>query len=229
MKRAETAWYILLLLLTASCKSKDKPAVDSNNIFLDYQVHATEGDDNLTVLLQFREENKEGDGLKMGPEGTVILDGERLIADSVKLGGYFYETHKPIDSFAGKHNVVLSFDHQPGSSEQFEFEPLKLLTPFPDTVQRGEIELFFEGLKVGDEVRILLTDTSFINDGVNKLEEVYKNNELIIDAANFKQISNGPVQLELIREYEKSIKKNGREKGRLLMTYTIRREFWLKD
>jgi len=61
-----------ILLSQVSCTNADKKK-DSNiagdNLFFDYQVTAEEGNDNLTVLLQYRVGDEEGDGITIGEPG----------------------------------------------------------------------------------------------------------------------------------------------------------------
>ena len=91
-----------------------------------------------------------------------------------------------------------------------------------------ELVFEFNGLENEDFVRVVLTDTSFENDGINRLDTVL-NNQIIISKAELNNLTNGPIQLEFIREYERPILKRKEESGRLAITYKLKREFILAD
>jgi len=157
-----------------------------------------------------------------------MLDGEGLPADSTKITGTFYELHKPIAEFSGKHSIVFTDLNKKEYKEDFSFEPVVLVTPVADTAQRNDLVFEFEGLEAKDYIRVLMTDTSFVNNGINRVDAVI-NGRLVITKADLESLANGPVQLEFIREYEKPVKKDTKEGGRLLITYSLKREFVLMD
>src|SRR3982751_3699325 len=108
MNRCSILFLGIIVLLLASCRSKDKKAhMDTENTWFDYQISGEEGDDNLTVKLQFKNGWEEGDAFSVDEPGKVVFDGQQLIADSAKMIGAFYEVNRPIDSFGGKHNIVF--------------------------------------------------------------------------------------------------------------------------
>jgi len=220
-----------ILLVLTGCKNADKKGdqpVSPDNIYFDYQVTGAEGDDNLTIKLQYREEDEEGDGLAFGEPGKVEVDGQRILADSSRMSGYFYELQKPGADFAGPHFILFTSSTGKEYREEFNFQPITLLTPIGDTVRRDELVLEFEGLGPDDQIRLLLTDTSFINDGINRMEKIL-DGRLVISREDLETIGTGPVQLELIREYERGVKNRTDAGGRLQITYSLKREFFLKD
>lgn len=225
--------YLLLtgLLFIYSCKSKDKKAdadLIVTNIYFDYKITAEEGYDNLTVLLKFRDDNKAGDAFTM-PEGMrVLLDDEELVADSSAMNGTFYELNKPIQEFKGKHKIVLSGMGSEDYVEEFIFAPMELLTTFPETVPREDIQLEFAGLESSERIRLLMTDTVFFNDGINRIETV-RNNQLVISKEDLNKLASGPVLLEFIREFERPVEMGEQIKGRLRINYTLRRTINLMD
>ena len=121
------------LLVLAGCSNEggqdpaeisrlDEVAMDE--IFLDYRIHAEEGDDNLNVLLQFREEDETGRTLVVGEAGKVKLDEETLTVDSADRAGAFYEIQKPIAGFSGEHVITLEGPGGVSLREKFRFEPM---------------------------------------------------------------------------------------------------------
>ncbi|OSZ80619.1 hypothetical protein CAP36_05035 [Chitinophagaceae bacterium IBVUCB2] len=217
--------------LLAGCSGKDKSAstsFDPENIFFDYKISGRETDDNLTVLLQFRDGGEEGDAISVAEWGKVTLDGEILAGDSTKRTGFFYEAHKPAANFSGKHIITLAGGDNEEYKEDFTFERVELITPIPDTLTRDELVLEFQGLEPEDYLRVLILDTSIVNDGINRVDTL-KNGRLIITKEDFENLDSGPIQLLFFRELEKPTKTSTNRGGRWLITYSLGREFFLKD
>jgi hypothetical protein len=133
-----------------------------------------------------------------------------------------------MNEFAGKHAILLTGSNEKEHRAEFDFPPVKLLTVLADSISRNELVFEFEGLEQSDQIRVLMTDTSFINNGINRVDSV-RNGRLVISVDELDELANGPVQLEFIREYEKPLKMEKGEGGRLLVTYSLKREFFLKD
>ena len=219
---------VSIINLLACNNQKDKNDINPESIYFDYQITGEEGNDNLTIMLRYRDGDKEGDAISIGDPGRVELDGETLIADSSKLTGTFYELHKPIDAFAGKHSIVFTGTDKKKYKEEFNFQPIVLLTTLTDTIQRGDLVFEFEGLEPEDYLRVVLTDTSFDNKEINRLDTVI-NGKLTISQSDLENLASGPLHLEFIREYKRRVKNGTKEGGRLLITYGLKREFFLKD
>jgi hypothetical protein len=223
MRRILLAAIAALCIISCNTK-KDKEAEAAYKLYFDYRVVAEEGNDNLVATAQFRSED--GDALPLNPEATITLDGQPLQADSSKYTGYTYETYRAIDSFAGNH--IFTYTNSEGEKTEagFQFAAPQLVTALPDTIVRDSLELQFTGLPEKASVRIILIDTSFANEGLNQVERV-ENGRLVIPTSSFETVDNGPVQLELVLEAVKRLG-NGTE-GKVLIMYTLRREFFLRD
>ncbi|MBC7874289.1 MAG: hypothetical protein H7Y01_09855 [Ferruginibacter sp.] len=222
----------LINLLACNIKKEDKKA-DPDSIYFDYKVTAEEGDDNLTILLQYRDGGEQGDAMSIGEPGKVMLDGEVLTPDSTRMTGTFYELHKPINGFSGKHSIIFTGIDKKEYREEFYFEPVSLLTPIADTIHRLDliadpVIIGFSGLDREDYIRVVLTDTTYYNDGINRVDSV-RNGQLTLTKADLEELADGPVQLEFIREYERPVKNGTGEGGRLLITYRLKRGFFLKE
>jgi len=226
-KGSGIALCLIITGLLCGCKASDKERTDPNYIYFDYKITAEEGNDNLTVMLQYRD-GEDGDATLIEEPGNVLLDGEELSADSTKMSGFFYELHKPITAFTGKHSIIFTDYTGKEYKEDFDFQPLVLLTALADTIQRNDLVFEFKELQPEDYVRVLLTDTSYINDGINRVDTVF-NSRLSISKTDLESLANGPVQLEFIREYEQPVKNGTQEGGRLLIIYSLKREFILID
>lgn len=230
MKRLLILFYIVNSFLVSSCGSEDEKAVQKaavENIYFDYQVLAEEGDDNLTILIRFRD-GEEGEAISLSGISSVSLDGEILTADSSKRTGAFYETHKTIVNFAGNHTILFKDDEGNEYKEDFQFQPLVLTTYIPDTLKRSDLLLELEGLEPEDYVRVLATDTLFTSGGINRLDTV-NNGKLTLSLDDLGMLVNGPIQLELIRENENRVKNGTEAGGKIAINYRLRREFFLKD
>ena len=84
-----------------------------------------------------------------------------------------------------------------------------------------------KGLKDKDALRIVLIDTSFKGEGVNKIDSVYRNR---LDLRKFLPlIADGPIVLQLFKEEEKIFGERGGIWGEISISYGLKREFELKD
>jgi len=222
---------ITLLISGVSCGSKDKKVdttLEIDNIYFDYKISAEEGYDNLTVLLKYRDDDKNGDAFAPEVLKNIKLDEEILVPDSSKMGGVFYEIQKPINTFTGKHYITFFTNEGKEFKEEIVFSPMILTTVIPETIKREDLVLDFTGLENEDHVRIVLTDTSFFNDGVNRIDAVL-NNQMILSKKDLESLADGPILLEFIREFEQPIKNAGEAGGRVRINYTLRRSFNLQN
>ena len=96
-----------------------------------------------------------------------------------------------------------------------------------DSIERQELVLQLEGLEEEDYVRVLLTDTSRNGEGISRLDTV-RNGQIIITKQDLETLVNGPVNLQLIREYERAVKGATERGGRIAISYGLRREFVLR-
>ena len=220
-------FYSLLSILVVSCSNRDKDNIDPGNLYFDYKINAREGDENLTVHLQYREDDEEGYGMVIPGSNAVTIDEQDIPRDSSKIKGFYYEIAAPIRDFIGEHTITVLADNKQ-FKETFLFETFSLLTALPDTMARNEYILSFKGVEEGDIIRMLITDTSFINNGIHRIDTIH-DGKLIIKAEDLQELSGGPVQLELIKEAERPLKNAGSKGGRLVITYGLRREFILRN
>lgn len=223
--------FLVVVLIVIGCrnnKSENNEEINPEAIYFDYKITGAEDDDNLTVMLQYKNGGIEGDAVAIEEWGKVLLDGEQLVADSAGMTGTFYEVYKPIATFGGKHSIDFFPGNQKKYTEEFDFQPFSFLAPISDKFSRNNLVFDFNGLKDGEIVRVLLTDTSFTSNGINRLDTV-KNGHIIVTGKELENLVNGPVQLEFIKEFEKSIKRGTITRGRLSISYSIKRNFLLQD
>lgn len=213
------------LLLFAGCRSKDRRAgtgLPVEALFLDLRLSGEEGDDNLTVLIRFREEEN-GLAVALPEGGTVVWDGDTLEPLYSKREGVYYELHPPLSGFAGLHTLQLLDQGNRVREEKIEFRPLELGEGFSDTLYQADTEIPLAGLEKEDHVRIILTDTVFSHAGINRLDTI-RDGRLHLSRQDLEMMSPGPLQLVLLREYEEILPGAG---GIKAVTYGIRREIQL--
>ncbi len=243
MNRVVSLLFISSLVISGSCTlEKDKDGEgDPDSIYFDYQVTGEEGNDNLTILLQYRAGGEDEDAIGAGDANGVTLDGETIPPDTTRSGDIFYELHKPIAAFAGKHQIIFRGTEGKEYREEFSFDPLVLLTSLPDTISRDSLVVEFSGLKSNDQLRVILTDTAFGNED-GSIDEVVGwitssgsvlaapvKRQLVVTPDDLLKLCSGPVQFEFIKETDKEIEGPSRKGGRLLVTYALKRELFLKD
>jgi hypothetical protein len=231
MNRLFTLLLSIPSIFLVSCNSNEigsSKDVNPESIYFDYKIWGDEGNDNLTIKLQYRFAGENGTTLLLDEPGKVELDGEVLKADSSKITGVFYEVQKPVALFSGKHTITFTAGNNKQYRESFNFQPISLANPVPTTIQRGDLVFEFNGLSDEDKVRVVMTDTSYLSEEINRVD-IVKNGRLIISKEDLMALSNGPVHLEITKENERPVKKGTREGGRLSISYGLKREFILKD
>ena len=202
--------------------------VNPNSIYFDYRIWGEEGNDDITVMLQYRFGGVNGTTLVLEEPSKVELDGQQIKTDSSRMTGAFYERVKPVKEFTGKHTIVFTDINQRQYKEEFSFQPIAFRTNIPAEVKRDDLVFELEGLNSEDYVRVLLTDTSFASDGINRVDTV-KNGRVIISKKDLETVVNGPVHLELYKEVDRLVKDGTDEGGKLSITYGVKREFVLRD
>ncbi|MBL7746827.1 MAG: hypothetical protein JNM19_05330 [Chitinophagaceae bacterium] len=216
---------LIFLLLMTGCASKDKQA-DTNQFFFDYTITGEEENDSVTIMLQYREEEA-GEVVSIEGKGQVKLDGIPLLAESTKITGAYYEVQRPLAEFAGNHTIIFTTNANKEYKEEFTFQPLQLLTTLPDSLPAEELVLELNGVEKGDLIRILMTDTIFGSEGIERLDTIQADNRLLISREEMTGLASGPIQLELVKESEDPIQNATPGGGRLYRSFRLKREFWL--
>ncbi len=230
MNRLTISIFLFASLLFAACSSNEigsSKDVNPETIWFDYQVTGEEGVDEMTVMLQFRFGGENGTTLVLDPPSQVELDGELIKGDSSKMTGAFYEMIKPVKEFAGKHTITFTDINKKQYKEEFSFQPISLMAEVPKEIERNDLVFELNGLNHEDYVRVLLTDTAFTSEGINRVDTV-RNGRILISKKDLETVVNGPVQLELIKEDEKPVKSSTAEGGRISISYGVKRLFTLK-
>lgn len=219
---------LIMIFFLGGCKNEDKnPVTDPDAIYFDYRITGREGDDKLTILLQYRVGDEEGDAIRIPGAGKVELDGQPFQKDSAAISGFFYELHLPTDSFAGPHQVRFTDQQNRTFTEEFLWTEPRLVSGPMDTIGTEDLLFEFSGLDSVDRMRIMVTDTSFINNELNQ-SFLVRNNKLRIPIQRLHSLSPGPVQVEFILDKGRPLKSGNPGGGRFQVYYSLIREYWLK-
>ena len=210
-----------------ACKNRDKQDVNPEDIFFDYKISAEEGREDATVMLQFRFGDENGTALVLEEPSKITVDGIELKVDSAKLTGAFYELTKPVEAFKGKHTIVFTDSDEKEHKEEFNFEPFTLAAELPEQVKMKPFTLKLKGFPAAPTpIQLVMVDTSHSSLDVNE-EILIENGEIEIDETKLANLTKGPVNLEIYREEERAIGNGSKEGGRLLITYSLKRQFEL--
>jgi hypothetical protein len=231
MTRSSLLLFLSSIVLLSSCDSNEigySKDVNPQTIYFDYKVWGEEEKDDVIVLLQYRFAGVNGTTLVLQEPSKVELDGELIPTDSSRMTGAFYEMMKPAKDFSGNHTIVFTDVNKKQYKEEFNFQPIALRTTVPAVINRSDLVFELEGLNPVDYVRVLLTDTSFRSEGINRVDTV-KNGRILIRKADLGTLVNGPIHFELIKENEKPLKNGTEEGGQLSISYGLKREFVLQE
>jgi hypothetical protein len=222
----------LALLFFSSCNNNNEIGhagdVSPEAIYFDYRISGDEGNPNATVLLQYRFGGENGTTLTIDEPGKVELDNTTLKADSTKITGAYYEWQKPVKEFAGRHTIRFTGYNGKKYEEEFIFQPFTLCCGLPDTLKTDSALLEIKGLNNGDILNLIMTDTVFGSNGVERRVKM-SDGKITITPDDIQSLAPGPIHLELELEKRQPVKNGTAEGGRIVVVYTVRREFWLKN
>ena len=225
---------LLLTLVTAgllaSCtdaEPEQKKPMAPGDVYRFYSISGEEGRDWATAYFQFRRNGPNGASTVLTAPQKISFDGQALAADSTVEKEYFYEIQVPIQNFTGTHTIVFLDKNEEEQTDKFEFVPFRLTRELGEEVSRDELKLAFEGLKDGDKLRVVMLDTVFTSNGINSFYPI-ENGKLDLRNRLEGKIQNGPVLLQLFKEVEKTLDSDP-DGGQIAITYSLKREFELKD
>ena len=198
-----------------------------NTIYREYSIWAEEGKDLATGLFQVYPNKRQRKSIELLQPAKIEFDQEILAPDSAEVTGVFYEVQRPLESFTGTHTIVFTDDNAAQYSDEFVFVPFRLVNDFGSEISRSQLVLELEGLEEGEPLRVVVTDTSFSGNGINEIDTV-RGGRLDLTKRVNEEIVNGPVILQLFKEVEQPLNSKPAG-GRISITYSIKREFELKD
>jgi hypothetical protein len=225
MRKRLFLFLIILVTAVGSCKNSDRIDV-ATGLYANYSIRGEEGKEFVTAFFQFFDDPAER-ALVLREPAKVFLDDNLLSPDSAKETGGFYELQIPIQDFTGTHTIRLVDAQNREYKEAFSFTPFRLIKEVIDSLNRKDMVFEVEGLQDQDIVRVVITDTSFESEGVNEMDTVISQR---LDLRKYlPAISNGPVTLYLFKEEERSLENRPSKRGTISITYSLKREFELKD
>lgn len=221
---------VLLVFITLACNNARTGKRESRTaaLYADYKIEGEEGKDSITCIFQFKNNRFSPETFLLEDPAGVQLDGTAIQPDSTAFTGVYYEIQKPLQTFTGKHTIVFTDFDGHNHTEVFDFTPIRLKTAIPQTVKRQDMVLQLEGLKPVDVIRVVMIDTAFASEDINELDTV-KNGTLFIKKQQLKAVANGPITLQLFKEEERPVKEAIEKGGQLAITYSLSRDFELRD
>jgi len=205
-------------------KAKD---VNPETIYFDYRISGDEATGRTTVRLQYRFAGSGGTTLVLEDPSRVTLDGKMLNVDSSRFNGAYYEADIATDSFAGKHEIVFTGPAGKKYTEQFTYTPFQLGL-LPDSLSAGkDLVLEIGGLEEGERLHLMMTDTTFRGNGIERIEKV-KQGRIVVPAEELTVLKKGPVYLDLSTDIKRNLKDTTPEGGALYLNYRLKREFLLR-
>ena len=222
---------LAMAALFQSCTSNEignSKDVNPETVYFDYKVNGDERSGNVTVMLQYRFGGPNGTTLVLQDPSLVKLDGDTLRVDSSRYSGAYYEDQQPVRAFTGDHTIEFTDLNKKVYTENFHYEPMAITDQLPAKMKRGDLVLNLTGVKAGDLVRVVVNDTAFSSEGINRVDTL-KDNRILISKADMAPLVEGPIKLELYRESEKPVRNGTPEGGRLFLNYELRRQFELKN
>ena len=229
MTRTKCILLLAFVILLENCRWQEKSSEESSNpdsLFMDCRISGNQEDSLITVLLQFKQDDEEGDATRLQELSGVTLDGELFKTDSSRMTGFYYEIQKPLKTFTGGHEIVFSAANGKTYREKFSFQPFALLDSLMNIRYGDSLVLHFSGLEKEDYIRIVMADTSFPGRGINRVDTA-KNGRIVISSLEMARLVPGPVQAIFARETEKPMEISTKAGGRLSIIYTFKKEFEL--
>lgn len=219
---------IWLLWLVASCLNPENRA-DRRlpAVFADYRIWGEEGKQDVTCLFRFFEGSPDGETIVL-QEGSIVLDGTTLAAGSAPETGAYYEYFRPLTEFSGTHTITFRDERGKTYREDFEYRPFTIEPEIASIQLRGPITIGINGVRPGDQLRVIVTDTSFATPDINELMPVV-DGKLTISPVQLDRVSSGPLNLHLFKEEERLLRNAPPAGGTIAISYGLQRFFELSD
>lgn len=214
-----------------ACKTKDKNvstrSIEPDEVFYDYNIRAEDENDEATIILQYKT-GEDGQPLNTG-ESVVLFDGTPLPQDSSRFLGPYYEQSLPLAELKNPHTIVFIDKNRKEHKEEFSVAPFTLATELPEKIKKQPFQIKLNGLPEAPvTIQLGMVDTSYTSTEVNEDVRV-KNGILQIDSTLLTKLSTGPINLQIVRTEERPLKNPTKAGGRLVITYTLRRQFEFVD
>lgn len=220
--------FVLALLFfgIALTGCRERPDYREEELFHDYQITGEEGADQVSILVQFRERNSYGPTVELIEGSGIELDGIPLELNKETRSGPVYVASRSVNEFDGSHQLVFTDSRGKKWKQELVFSMFNLVDSnlFKRPVDSAGFEIVINAVWPVKRLRVLMTDTSYAGKEVDK-KQVLTQNKLTITRADLTGLKPGPVQLELVSEYQRIMEGKARLRGALNVAYTVRREF----
>ncbi|PZR25283.1 MAG: hypothetical protein DI535_18890 [Citrobacter freundii] len=226
---------LLAGLMMAGCNAgtlqKKKKEPVSDGLFVDCQAIGYEERPDVTVRVQFRMGGPEGDAVMLEEPAMIYFDGLPMDTGSTKMTGGYYEA--VFEAAAEETRVGHEIHYKDASGQSFRdtfyFPFFRLAKELPESVNRDkDLEISFTGLGKQDEIHAMLSDTSYYGRGIDRIDTI-ENGLLKYTAADLKTLKDGPVHIEFYKEDEWWLRRQMVARGRVYLSYSISREFELRE
>lgn len=227
--RLNLFFIVIILAQVVGCTSEDgRPGKgeDPGIFYFDYRVWGDEERNIVTVTLQYRKGDAEGDPVSLVPPARVELDGNELLPDSSVMNGVYYEISTTVPDFEGDHRIVYTDKDGKTYTEEFNFTPMMFRTELPATLSRKDLVLELGGIDTSEFIHVIMTDTSFYGRGIDRVDTV-RDGRVVIGSDELGNLKDGPVFLEFYREENWPLKETTGSGGRLNISYNLKRSFEL--
>ncbi len=219
--------FLFLLACTNEQEAKPVDMPSGGGIYQNFLVSGEEGQEAVTVRLQFHDGGSDGDAIQLNAPGTVFLDDTPLPPDSTKFNGVYYEVSVPVADFTGRHTIRFTAPDGREHSEEFSFAPFTLAKEFPEKIKKEPFAIQLDGIGEASEfIRLVMVDTSMQSADVNE-DVLMEEGRIAITEDHLANLTEGPVYLELYREQEQLVRNRAKGGGKLVITYALKRQFTL--
>lgn len=224
--------YILLFLLLAGWACKDQPRYRPDDyaampLYCDYRIAGDDESGHITVLMQFRAGGPDGPGMLLEKPAGVHFDGYELEADSSRNHGVYYEQRWLAPEFNGNHEIHYLSKEGDTLVEKFHYPVFGFREPFPEKIAVADLEIELTGLAGDDSLHILLMDTSYKSNGIDRYIRL-ENNKIKLTADELATLRKGPVVFDIYRDEERQLSGKNEGSGRLALSFALRRRFMLE-
>lgn len=224
MKKLFVLFFISALII--SCKDEEignSKDVNPETIFTHYDINYTEGNENITCKATFRFGGDKGTTLVLANPSSVELDGKKLVVDSSKFEGAYYQTQPLVSGFSGTHQWKFTNLDKKSFTQDFSFTAINFAKTLPTSIGRSkDWELAFTGLANNDELNIEVADTSVNTTNIDQ-KFVVNNGKVIIAASQLAQLKNGPLTIEISKTNSSSLNQATTQGGRIEMKYELKK------
>jgi hypothetical protein len=198
-------------------ESKD---VNQDKIYMDYDISYAEGDDQVTINLQYRFAGSAGTTLVLNNPSQVKLDGEIIKVDSSDGGGAYYEVSKNYSSFLGKHVIQFTDINGKQFENSFEFTAFAPATLPASASRANDLVIAFNTAPLGKNDYLALTSVD--TDSSFHYQQDGPASSITIPANELKRQKDKQVSVESMLYREIPLSQTTSEGGKLQLNYRLK-------